>query len=496
MPRKTRVQPLQNLGKQAARGASVTLVSYLASRLLNLLSTILLARYLYPEGMGLIAAAMLVIEMVDMLRDLGFREALIYNRDQSQSSLNTGFVLFLALGIAQGILVLGAAQLAPLVVDNLLIVPLLTWLALIFPINTTGAIQEALLQKSFQFGRLALAEIASVAMKCAVILLMLEMGYGIASFVAAILISRAFRVALLWLASEWRPGGDFWDIKGAKFLFSYGRHIVMISILFVLRRRADQVAIVVALGDVQLGLYYMAARIPDIAILGICATLTKVIFPTLTAVSEDVPRLGKAYLKTLAASMMIMAPISLGLAAVAPLAVPVLFGEEWSGAIPVLVVLALTGIPITLGWSAGDVLKATGRPGLLSKISVVETSLGLPLVWLVAGITQDILSVAIAVMLIESLAAFLRIWVMRSYWHVRLFDSLRAILAPMGAALSIAAVVRLAEPVLIQRIGQSGALGAAVLLGALLYPVFLLIIDQRTVFSVLSLFSREALADK
>ncbi|NUH65501.1 oligosaccharide flippase family protein [Sulfitobacter sp. S0837] len=472
------------------------MLSYIGSRLLNLVSVILLARYLHPEEMGLIAAAVLAIEMVDMLRDLGFREALIYNRDQSQSSLNTGFILFIALGIAQAVLVLGAAQLAPMVVEDLLIVSLLTWLALIFPINTAGAIQEALLQKSFQFGRLAIAEITSVAVKCAVILLMLELGYGIASFVLAMLISRAVRVVLLWAASDWRPTGPLWAPKAAKFLFAYGRHIVAVSILFVLRRRSDQMAIVAALGDVQLGLYYMAARLPDIAILGICATLTKVIFPSLTAVAEDVPRLGRAYLKTLTASMMIMAPISLGLAAVAPLAVLVLFGEKWTDAVPVLAVLALTGIPITLGWTAGDVLKATGRPSLLSKISIAETGVGLPLVWLVAGVTRDILSVALAVMLVECLAAVLRIWVMRSYWEVRATETLRAIAMPVIAALALAGVVRLLEPHLVQLLGQTTALGTAVLLGSLLYAVLIFIIDPKTVFSVLSLFRKEALTEK
>jgi lipopolysaccharide exporter len=494
MSREAQASPPQNLGRQAARGASVTIVSYLASRLLNLVVVIMLARYLHPQGIGLIALAVLVIELVDMLRDFGFREALIYNRDQSQSSLNTGFVLFLILGAVQGLLVLAAAQLAPLVIDDVMIVSVLSWLALIFPINTAGAIQEALMQKTFRFGQLAFAEIISVAVKCGVVLLLLEMGNGIASFVAAMLISRALRVALLWGLSDWRPRGPVWVPEAARFLFSYGRHIVAVSILFVLRRRSDQMAIVVAMGDVQLGLYYMAARMPEIAIFGICATLTKVIFPTLAAVPDGSERLGKIYLKTVTASMMIMAPIASGLAAVAPLAVTVLFGTVWEGATRVLVVLALTGIPITLGWTAGDMLKGTGRPALLSRIALTETALGLPLVWLVAVGTRDIFNVALTMLLIECLSALLRMWVMRACCAVSFLGTLRAILPTLIAALLMAAAVRLAEPWLVNTLGSSGALGAAVLLGILFYPVILLILDQRTVFSILSLFSEKALA--
>ena len=104
-------------------------------------------------------------------------------------------------------------------------------------------------------------------------------------------------------------------------------------------------AIVVAMGDVALGIYFVAARIPDIVILGVNSTMTKVVFPTFSSLAHDRERLGETYIATIGGTMLVMAPISIGLVAIAPQAVPFLFGANWNEAVPILIALACAGIP-------------------------------------------------------------------------------------------------------------------------------------------------------
>ena len=64
--------------KQAAmKGAVWSALSTVFSRGLRFVITILLARVLLPEDFGLISMAMVIMDVAEMLRDLGLGAALI-----------------------------------------------------------------------------------------------------------------------------------------------------------------------------------------------------------------------------------------------------------------------------------------------------------------------------------------------------------------------------------------------------------------------------------
>jgi len=465
---------------KAVLGVAVLLGSYLFTRLLNLMITIILARILLPEGMGVVAVALLTVEVIDMLRDLGLRETLIYNRSRDVTIQTTAFVMMISIGCAQALLLLAAAPLAPLVVDDPQITAALIWLSLLFPINTLGSVQEAMLQKAFFFGRVALTEIASVLVKAGVSLGLLFGGAGIWSIVTGILCGAVVRAIALWLVSNWRPTWVRPTPAAAKYLFGYGRHIIASNMLNVLRTRADQMGIVLAIGDTALAVYFIAARIPEIVIYGVNVAVTRVVFPMFSSISDDAAELSANYRATIHGAMTLMAPVSIGLAAIAPQVVVVLFSPEWSAAGPLLTLLALNGIPLTLGWSTGDVFKATGRPNLLSRIMMIETIVIAPAVWIVAFATHDLNYVAIMLLVGEVFAMSLRLWFMQRFGGVRVADSLFAVARPLAAALlmGIAVIVFVQFPL---AVGDGARLAISVGLGAAVYAVTLYLIDKRNV---------------
>lgn len=466
--------------RTAVRGVAVMLGSYLLTRLLNLTITIVLARTLLPEGMGVVAVALLTVEVIDMLRDLGLRETLIYNPSRDVTIQTTAFVMMFTVGCAQALLLLAAAPLAPLVVADPQITAVLMWLALLFPINTLGSVQEAMLQKAFRFSRVALTEIASVLVKTGVALGLLSWGVGIWSIVAGILCGAVVRAAALWLVSNWRPTWVRPTRAAAKFLFGYGKHIIASNILNVCRTRADQMGIVLAMGDIALAVYFIAARIPEIVIFGVNVAVTRVVFPIFASIADDRARLDATYRATIHGAMTLMAPVSIGLAAIAPQVVLVLFSPEWSAAVPVLTLLAVSGIPMTLGWSMGDIFKATGRPNLLSRIMAIETAVIAPAVWIVAFATRSLDWVAMTLLLGEFCASSFRLWCMQRFGGVNTVDSLSAVARPVAAALVMGmTVIGFAQAPL--GVGDAARLGMSVGLGAAVYAVALYLIDRRNV---------------
>jgi PST family polysaccharide transporter len=464
--------------RTAAYGIAFNLGSYLLTRGLNLVITVALARILAPEGMGLIAAALLALELIDMVHGFGLRETLIYDREGDRRRQSAAFVIVCVIAILQMLAMLLVSPWSANFVEDPLIVPIMMWLSLLFPITSLGTVHEAILLRSLEFRKTAGAEVFSIIAKASISLGLLYLGYGVWSFVAGMFAGQTVRTIAFWLLCDWRPKSP--DLRWSTILdlLRYGQHIVLTGFIGLLRKRSDQLSIVTAMGDASLGIYFVASRIPDIAILGVSVTFSKIVFPTFANASDDHERLIGMYLKTIYGSMLMMAPIAFGIMCVAPMIVPLLFGEGWSDAIPVLVVLAFSGIPQTIGWTAGDVFKARGRPELLSYINVAQTAVTAPVVFLLALTTRDLFAISLGILAGEFAGAFMRLWTMKRYEGVPVLATLAAGLKPILAAGLMATVVLAAQGSL-STLGAGLQLAIAILIGMISYPMILMLIDRK-----------------
>jgi len=125
--------------------------------------------------------------------------------------------------------------------------------------------------------------------------------------------------------------------------------------------------------------------------------MNRVLFPALTRLRDDRPRLGRAWLRALSVSGVATAPIAIGMAVAAPAMVEVLFGTRWLGMVTVLELLAISALPQTLTATVGGLLRATGATDSMFKLGLVVS--GLRLVAMVAGLPWGTVGVAAALMI-------------------------------------------------------------------------------------------------
>ncbi len=467
-------------GRTAVFGVSVTLAAYLGSRIMNLVVIVLLSRVLGPSGMGVIAFAMLTVEIFNILRDFGLKDTLIYDQESDDRLREAAFFSIFLLGLFQALVLAAAAPLAGGLIDDPVIVPVLMWLALLFPINAVTAVQEAILQREFQFGRLALAEIGAVVVKATVTIALIALGAGVWSFVSGLLLGSALRAGALWLLSDWRPRRVQVQLHKLREFIRYGRHIMATTLGSALGDRLDQIIIVAVMGETALGLYFVAARVPEILVTGVNTVLGKIVFPAFSRMSEDTVRLSAAYRTVVAGSMMLMAPISLGLAAVSPLLVPVVFGDAYVEAVPVLAFLAALGVPVSLAWASGDFFKATGRPSYLWKLMALEAVFMFPLVYAAARFGGEIWLVAAAMFVAACLASGLRILVFSRVSRFPVACTIGPAWRPVFCAVVMAACVYTFIVLAGDDFSRSLTLLLAISGGALVYVALLLLLDGKT----------------
>lgn len=446
-----------------------------ASRVLWLAALAVLARLLAPRDFGLLAFALVYITYVETIADLGTGAALIYWPERREEAAQVTFVSSAVAGFAWCAVTMIAAPWIAGFFHSPAGVPILRALALSFPLKFLGTTHDALCQKEMRFRTRLVPEVAMALGKSLVAVGLALAGFGVWSLVWGQIAGLALWTAALWTVVPWRPRWRSWSRDLARPMLSYGRGIVAVNVLAAITHHADLVIVGRMLGARVLGLYQMAYKVPEMTVIVSVWVVSKVLFPAFSRAHAAGEEVGALYVAALRWVGLLAVPASLGLALVAEPLVITLFGEAWRDSVPILRALALyTGLR-ALGAHAGDVLKATGRPGLLAAISVAKAALTVPLLLLAAR--SGPVAVALTMAGVTALTLFFNVVAVCRLTRATPRGLLAALRPGLLAGAGMAAVL-----LAWQRLGPAGegplALALAVALGVGAYLLILWVIDR------------------
>jgi lipopolysaccharide exporter len=468
------------IAKSTIRGLIWAYTVFFGSRLVTMLSTAILARLLIPADFGLIGYALLLLNFIDATRDMGIKDALIYAPDRVEDTADTAFLMNLLIGLAQYAISFLLAPLALRFVDDPRIVMMLRAMALTFLFNAAANTHDGLLQKELKFRKRYMPDVYSAVIKGAVSIVMALTGYGVWSLVAGHVIGSIVRMIGKWILQPWRPRFRFFPDR-ARSLWGYGVYILLYNLLGVGLAQVSQMLIGTLLGAVQLGYYTIAARIPEMILINFSLVLTHVLFPAYTKLKDDRAKLTAGFLMTTKYTAFVTLPIGLGMVAIAPEMVHVVFGDQWGPAVMLTQVLALLGMVVTLPWSAGDVFKALGRPDIATKLLLIEALYTFPLVasltlgsrLAVMACLADLIAVVITAALRLGLAArFLKFNPLEYYYTLR---------SPFFGGIVMFGVVIAWRFVLVDS-SSLVILATAIPIGALVYGLILWFMEKEEVY--------------
>jgi O-antigen/teichoic acid export membrane protein len=389
-------------------GLTWTLAAMLATRLVTLVGLAVLARLLAPDDFGLLAFALAYITYVTAIGDLGTGAALIYWPSRNGDAAQVTFVV----GVVTGLLCLGGTVvLAPAIAaffDNPTGAPVLIAIAWSVPIQAFGSTHDALCRKSLRFRAWFAPELALAAGKAIISVVLALAGLGVWSLVWGHLAGHLLRTILLWTIVPWRPALTMpWHMVGP--MFRYGRSIVALNVLSVIVHHSDLLIVGRLLGVTALGFYQMAAKIPEMAITLLVRAVSQVLFPTLSRACAQGQDAVATYLTTLRGVGLVTIPVAVVLVMMAEPLVLVMFGPKWAPSVPALQALAVVACLRALGTPGGDLLKASGRPGVLVVLAATKAVLMVPA--LVLSARAGMTGVALAMSAVAAITATLDILV-------------------------------------------------------------------------------------
>lgn len=452
----SRVSSIAPAHNPPARGGALGVLLLSGSNAFRLIVQFLLfpvlARLLSPADYGLMALAMPVLMFALTFSEGGMGPALVRAADPRGAVEATMFWTTLAVGAACALALLLGAPLIARVLGHPPMTAVLGWLAPVLVLSAICSVPSARIQIRGATWVFALGDVASTVLGCAAALLGALSGWAVWSLVGQQLVVWVVKTAVLLGFAGHRVRGRP-RLEACRYLLLHGPLLVGTNLLTLFASSIDAILIGGLMGVEQLGFYalaYQIVRIPE-------AVLNGPIFisflPAIARLDTDQPAAARLFLETLRLMLAVAAPLMLGLALTADLAVALLLGPSWQHTAPLLMILAPSAIPQTLGWLSMALLLGRGHSGLQFRLALLNA--GITLVGVVAGSFFGIVGVAVGVGVAVVIGGFI---------------ALRAAMRDVGVSVRDVAIAL--SPVLAAAAIMAGGTGGLRLLLPAALPVF------------------------
>ena len=367
--------PGDGLGARVVSGARWIMLLRLGSMATLWVTSIVLAHLLRTSQYGLVGMAMVLVGFLTVFQESGLHAALVQRRERVQEAVDAATIYAPLIGLALGIGCLAAAPLAGLFFGRHEVTSLVRGLSIVFLLRGISQVPMALVQKELRFRPFTIATLTGNVLQMGVAIMLAALGAGAWSAIGGLIAFEAWNAAVMWSICPIRPHPRNAQLSALRELLSYGRNLVGVNVSLLIVSYVDIATIGRFLGPAKLGAYTIGYQTGKQPVAVVTAASNQLVFPAYAKLQHDPERFRRAYLRSLRFITTVSVPIGLGLAAVSGDFVRLVYGEKWSAAAPVLTIMALMGLVLSITATMGEVLKATNRPGLFFRLSLLETVL-------------------------------------------------------------------------------------------------------------------------
>lgn len=406
-------------------------------RLLSLATFVVLVRYVGPPEVGLLAAAMVVLNFAELFVEQGFVSAIVQRREITPEQLGAAFVVNIALGaLVFAALAAGAPWIARAMrVEGL--APILPWAAFVIPLRALGFCQLAMAQRQFAYKALAGRTLLAQAISAVVAIALAVQGAGVWALVAQALLNAGLTSALLWVGPQWRPQRPL-DFAGVRSMAGYSVNILGTRIVDYGNRNGAPLLIAASVGPTGLGLYTVGVRVYETLLGLFTSAVTQVAHSGFSRLAHDPVRLAEAHRRAVACTALVALPAFTLTAIAAPELVQLLFGSAWLPSVPVMQAMALLGAAQSVQFFNGNALNAIGRPHLSLLLNIIKLCAGVASLLLTRG--EPLAIIAWSFVSGQLAVSPLGTWLARRHVGISLRAIARALAPSLLASLAMLAV--------------------------------------------------------
>jgi PST family polysaccharide transporter len=461
------VLPPESLKSHAVSGVGWNTAAKVVTQIIQFASSVALARLIEPSAFGLVAMLALGTGLASTFADLGFGSAIVQRQKITDEQLDTAFWSSTALGTTIAFLMLAAASPVADFFHEPALADLGKLASLNFIFSAIGVVPSAILYRNLEFRRGAMIALFGVVTSNAASLAMTIWFPGALPLVVGPIVGQCVTATMYMLLCGWWPTLRFRN-HSFKALAQIGLYLSAYGILNYWSRNLDNLVIGKWIGAEPLAFYARAYGLMQLPVTAINSVLATALVPIMARIQNDTPRCRRVFLRAQRTIAFVTFPSMLGLSLVAEPFVMTLYGENWLPMVPILRVLAITGMLQGVGNPVGWIYISQGRTDLMFRVGLFFTFV------IVAGICVGALyGSALSVAIGYSLSLSILVYPVLAVPGRLIAMPVRDVVAAVGPAalcsIGMGTVVWLAVEALSPRAAPPIVLVVSALIGAFAY---------------------------
>ncbi|MDX2367601.1 MAG: lipopolysaccharide biosynthesis protein [Colwellia sp.] len=397
---------------------------------ISIISIMILARLLTPEDFGLMALASSIYIMVELIRAFGFSTALIQKQDAERAHYDTAWTMQIIFALLSSSILYGVSDIAADYYSDDRLIAILEVLSVIIVINGFNNIGVVEFRKQMTFNREFKYQLL---IKLSGFFVTIPLAWYLQSYWALLmgmLSGKIVSLILSYAMQNYRPKITLVEWRS---LLGFSSWLLINNILFFINNYSHNFILGKLSGANVLGLYSISNEVATMTTNEIVAPINSAALPGYAKIAHDKEKLKESYLKVLSSIIIIAVPSAVGIAAIAPIFVPVLLGEKWVEAIPVIQLIALGSIMTSMNTNSGYIYLALAKQKITTALMCFRLVIFLPLLYYFA-LEKGAVGAAFSTLVVASVMFPINLLVIKRQLKMKWGDFLAIMYRPLLAS--------------------------------------------------------------
>ena len=386
-----------NLRKNISHATKWSALSELCAKIVNPLTSMVLARLLCPDEFGIVATIMMVVVFAEIFTDAGFQKYIIQHEFKDEESLFQSTNIAFWTNFTLSIIIWAIIWIFDDSIANLVGNPglgfAITIASIAIPLEALSSIQMALYKRNFDFKTLFKARIVGILVPLFVTIPLAFYFRSFWAIIAGTLFTNLVNAIILTVNSSWKPQ-FFYSIEILRKMFSFSLWSMIEALSVWFTNYIDIFIIGVVLNQYYVGLYKTSITLVGQITTVVTSITTPVLFSALSRLQTDKKSFEDLFFKFLKLVGIIIVPMGVGIYCYRQFVTTVLLGKDWSEASLFIGLWGLTSsVTIVLAHYSSEVYRSLGKPVLSVIAQWLHIVVLVPIIYWGVFQTFDILCV-------------------------------------------------------------------------------------------------------
>lgn len=378
------------------RATFLSITQRYVSVIIQLFSTVILARLLTPHEVGIYSICAVIVSLAHTLRDFGVSDYIIKEKEITREKIRSAFTITLLTAWLIALIIFFLSNPVSIFYNESGVKSILYVLAFNFILLPFGSCAFAVLVKNMEFGKIFFIQTGAAIVQALMTIVTAASGASYMSLAWGSLAGTISTISIITIISPKNsillPSFLHW-----REVASFGFLVFTIDILNEFSRNAHEFIVSKILGFSSLGILSRANSLLDTFVGALASGISRVISPFFSALHHHDGDLRTKYIHLLVIYQGITIPFFLAVGLLADSIVSLLLGSRWLEMVPLIYILSFHVIVYTFWSFAPNILIALGQAKL--RLKVVMRVIPLQICLLIIGCQWGSQGVAYAMVL-------------------------------------------------------------------------------------------------